>query len=298
MANVITDQTPLVTVLVPSYNHERFISQCLQSILDQTYQNLELIVIDDGSKDTSPEILQKLQNKHHFKLILQENRGTASVLNMGLEKHSQGKYVSFCASDDYWVPEKIELQVKFMEEHPEFAMCYGKNYFVDDHSQIIDRYCRDYGKLKGGSVFNELFLFRFHPQVNYLFRRSIFEETGYYDERFITEDYYMNLKIAYRHPIGFIDSFLGYYRIPSSPLKIGRFEQLTRSHLGIIENYHNHPLYRQAIRRAYLRNFDTYSGFTRYKVKAVQNLLRSLPLFYEKRFIVATIKLLFIFKSL
>ncbi|MEI6435465.1 MAG: glycosyltransferase [Bacteroidota bacterium] len=291
-------ESPLISVIVPSYNHERFITGCIDSIINQTYPNFELIVIDDGSTDNSPDILRALRLKHNFTLVFQKNRGISGTLNRALKDFATGKYIAICASDDYWIAEKLEIQARYMEENPEWAMCYGKNHFVDDNSAIIPGYCRDYNLLKGGSVFDDLFLFRFHPHVNYLIRSSVFVEIGYYDERFITEDYYMNLKIASRYPIGFIDQFLGFYRIPASAQKIERYELLTQSHIQVIQTYRNHPLYKEALRRAYLRNFDAYSGFTKYKLKAVKNMMKALPLFYEKRFVAACIKLLFFSKTI
>ena len=83
---------PLVSVIIPSYNHERFITQCIENIINQTYKNFELTVIDDGSKDGSPEILRHLQGKYGFNLVLQENMRLALTLNKGKQNYSNGKY--------------------------------------------------------------------------------------------------------------------------------------------------------------------------------------------------------------
>ncbi len=108
---------PLVSIIVPSYNHARYINQCIESIYQQTYQYFELIVIDDGSKDNSKEVLIDLHNKYEFTLVFQENQGVAYTLNRGIKEFAIGKYITFCASDDYWVIDKLEKQVVFMENN-------------------------------------------------------------------------------------------------------------------------------------------------------------------------------------
>ena len=111
--------TPLVTVIVPSYNHKRFIIQCLDSIKDQTYPNIQWIVVDDGSKDGSQELLKEKQNYYGYELYLQENKGLSATLTDMIKNYGKGKYVACCASDDAWLPDKIKIQVEYMEEHPD-----------------------------------------------------------------------------------------------------------------------------------------------------------------------------------
>ena len=98
----IKNNCPLVSIIVPCYNHEKYITECIGSIMNQTFRNFELTVIDDGSKDQSFEVLKSLQKKYEFNLIHQENRGISATLNRGIKEFSRGKYISFCASDDFW----------------------------------------------------------------------------------------------------------------------------------------------------------------------------------------------------
>ncbi len=291
------DSTPLVSVFVPSYNHAGFVTNCIESIVHQTYKNFELIVIDDGSTDSSPEILRGLQAKYGFTLVFQKNRGVAATFNRAIREFIRGEYLSACASDDYWAPEKLAIQVEQMEAHPEWGMCYGKNHFVNDSGVIIPGYSGDEKKLRGGDIFEDLMLFRFHAHVNYMIRRSVFEKVGLYNEKILTEDYDMNLRIASMFPIGYIDQHLGYYRIPGGKLKIERYALFTSSHRQVLGSYRNHPAYRKALRITSLRNFDTYSGFTGYKIPALKNMLSAFGVCYHKRFFIAFLKLLFFYKN-
>ncbi len=116
---------PLVSVVVPCYNHEKYVKETIESIINQTYKNIELIVIDDGSKDNSVQVIQEMADKHGFTFVHRPNKGLSATLNEGI-RLSKGKYFCAIASDDILMLEKIEKQVTFMEANPEYGMCYGK----------------------------------------------------------------------------------------------------------------------------------------------------------------------------
>ena len=191
--------TPLVSVLIPSYNHQLYVIKCIQSVLNQSYKNIELIVIDDGSLDESPKLIDEfnstLQNK--FKFIIQRNHGLPSTINYFLSL-IKGKYFCICASDDFWVDNKIELQVKYMESFS-YKMCFGKVIPIDLYDNILNYDLNS--KLKGGWIFNDLMLMKFHPPVNYMYLTETVISLGCFDEEIHTEDYYMNLKISEKFEI-------------------------------------------------------------------------------------------------
>lgn len=290
------DEDPLVSVIVPCYNHGKFIVECINSIKRQSYKNIELTVIDDGSIDNSVNILRQLQNEYDFNLIVQENRGLPATLNKGIKEYVKGKYIAICASDDYWALDKIEKQVLYMEANESFAMCYGKTYYVDKNSDIILGLNKFDYRLKGGRIFEDIFLFKFHPPVNYFLRASVYQEVGYYDEAIFADDYYMNLKIASKYPIGFLNEFLGYYRVDYDFNKVIRFDKVSDSHLMAIEEYKDHHLYSMAKRIVFLQKFDVFSGYKKHKKIALINLTKCYTLFYKKQFISSFIKFLFLWK--
>jgi Glycosyltransferases involved in cell wall biogenesis len=291
-------EQPLVSVIVPSYNHAHYITQCIESIIQQSYKNFELVVIDDGSKDDTRTVLEALHLKYNFTLVFQENHGVAYTLNRGIKEFAKGKYLTFCASDDYWALDKLEKQVQFMEANQFYPMCYGRSYFVDERSVLIEdeKYYRE--QYRGGNIFDDILLFKFQPPVNYLFRKSIFAEVGYYDEKIFAEDYYMNLIILSKYPIGFIDDYLGYYRLTDSQNKIIGFDRISDSHLMSIENFKNHPLYKRAQAEAYVRKFNTFAPYKVYKLKALVSMFKSRLLIKQKLFWMATCKLLLFWKNI
>ncbi len=108
--------TGLVSIIMPSYNTAKYISDSIESILAQTYKNWELIIVDDCSTDNSIEVIQSFKDSRIILLKNQKNSGTAISRNYAL-REAKGKWIAFLDSDDTWVPEKLEKQIKFMEDN-------------------------------------------------------------------------------------------------------------------------------------------------------------------------------------
>lgn len=287
------NNNPLISVIVPCYNHEKYVEECIKSIINQTYQNFELIVIDDGSIDDSAIVIDKLSKQYQFTFITQKNSGISKTINFAITNYCKGKYITICASDDYWPKEKLSIQVSFMEKNLFFPMTYGKTHYVDENSKLIKEYDSNNLYLKGGDVFESIFTFKLHPPVNYMFNKNIFLELGLYPDGCLAEDYYMNLKISSKYNIGYIDSYLSYYRIIENSFKIERTEALSKSYMETINGYGNLKFKRHAIRQLYLRKYTSYSSFKRYKFNAVILLPHLIPFLFNKSFIIGTYNLLF-----
>lgn len=129
---------PLVSVVIPVYKVERYINETLQSVFAQTYQNFEIIIVDDESPDRSIEICESYEDPR-IRIIHQKNRGLAGARNTGI-RHSKGKYIAFLDSDDLWLPEKLESHVKHLESSPEVGVSFCRSAFIDDNSKPLDIY--------------------------------------------------------------------------------------------------------------------------------------------------------------
>lgn len=112
-----------VSVIIPVYNKEKYIEQCLKSVINQTYTNLEIIIVDDASTDLSLEIVKRIQDNRIKIIELKENVGAGIARNKGIEV-ANGDYICFLDVDDYWILDKIERQVKFMKEN-NYTFIYG-----------------------------------------------------------------------------------------------------------------------------------------------------------------------------
>lgn len=139
-------EKPLVSIVTPCYNGENYLDRFFRAILSQTYPNLELVLINDGSTDETEKVVNSFRTEFELRGIrfiyqAQENAGQAAALNRGLKLFT-GKYLTWMDSDDEIMPEFIEKKVEFLETHPEYVFCYGKAIAVneDNPNTVIDTY--------------------------------------------------------------------------------------------------------------------------------------------------------------
>ena len=130
---------PLVSIITPMFNSETFISETINSVINQTYQNWELLLIDDGSTDTTIEIVNQFLSKfHNIKLLKNEaNLGAAISRNKGIEA-AQGKYIAFLDADDLWKPEKLKIQIEFMQTE-NCHVCFGSYEQIDEKGKPLNK---------------------------------------------------------------------------------------------------------------------------------------------------------------
>lgn len=127
--------SPLISVIIPAYNQAAYISEAIQSVLAQTFPHFELIVVDDGSTDETPEILAELRDPR-IRVIRQPNAGLSAARNTGL-RASSAPLVTFLDADDYFLPTKLEVLSAYLDQHPEVGMVAGRVRYIDQRGQLI-----------------------------------------------------------------------------------------------------------------------------------------------------------------
>jgi|LSQX01.2.fsa_nt_gb glycosyltransferase involved in cell wall biosynthesis len=127
---------PQVSVIIPSYNHETFVEECIESVLQQTFQDFEIIITDDASADETVSRIQKFNDPRISLFRHTENKGACVAANNCLA-HSKGKYIAMLSSDDIWMPEKLEVQVDYLNSHTNIAAVFGKVIWIDEDSEPI-----------------------------------------------------------------------------------------------------------------------------------------------------------------
>lgn len=233
-----SNSQPLVSVIIPAYNHERFVQDTIRSIMMQTYQNIELLVVDDGSKDSTWQKIQELQAECERRFVrvhfeTKENEGTCKTLNKLLSL-SEGKYVYVIASDDVAKSTAVEKEVYFLESHDDYALVVGDDEFIDDDGNQIgwDEYQNatsldkavyksfaSYLQMIKKMNFNtdyfgtyaSLYFGNYIPN-GYMIRKSIFDKIGYFTPDAPLEDYWMMLQISKYAKMKYIDEILFSYR--------------------------------------------------------------------------------------
>ncbi len=144
------DHKELISVIIPFYNQENYFDECIKSVLFQTYSNLEIIIINDGSDKKFESVLNKLQFKYSdkIKILNQENKGVSAARNLGIEK-SKGEYIAFIDSDDVWLPKKLEYQINLIKEK-KIDFVHGSYLIVNEENRFIGKFISkslDYNKL-------------------------------------------------------------------------------------------------------------------------------------------------------
>ncbi len=223
---------PLVSIIVISYNHSRFIKENLDSIKAQTYSNIELIVGDDASQDNSVEVFEEwLKDNHYtaaFKNYHQVNTGLATMLNECIEK-ANGKYLKLIAADDFLHPESIEKCVaKLEDEGEECGMVFTDTYSVDDNGDPLPALAHydTVGALSSEDFKKLLLQGNQIAALTVVIRKKVLLETGVYDNKFIVEDYYRWLKISQKYTISYVPEKLAYYRQHGGNISVLRAERI------------------------------------------------------------------------
>jgi glycosyltransferase involved in cell wall biosynthesis len=218
---------PLVTVMALCYNHERFVLECLESIRAQTFQDFRLIITDDASTDRSAELISGWIGRHRPDATFirhTQNRGLCATLNEALTTVST-KYLAKIATDDLWMPEKLERQSTIMESLPDkVAVLYGDAYQIDEAGTLLpERFLKAYrivGDPPTGDLFPRLVQRNFIPSLTTMIRMDCLREVGGYDERLAYEDWDMWLRISQRYEFAFFDYVSAKYRIvPNSMVR-------------------------------------------------------------------------------
>lgn len=194
----MANYTPRVSIIIPVYNGTAFVAEAIQSALAQTYQDFEIIVADDGSIDDIEKVLQPYSQKIIY--LRFSHRGISATRNAAILQ-SHGEFIALLDSDDLWEPEKLALQIAYLDAHPEFALVYSySTNFTDDSEGNVALVRRlDFE----GFIFKDLFTINSFANSTIIMRRNVFDEVNGYDESLSAmEDYDLNLRIGRDHQIG------------------------------------------------------------------------------------------------
>ncbi|NPA25041.1 MAG: glycosyltransferase [Deltaproteobacteria bacterium] len=192
---------PLVSVVIPVYNRARRLSAAVASVLDQTWKNLEIIVVDDGSGDGGADRIRREFGGRVKILALPRNRGVSYARNRGFEL-SRGAFVAFLDSDDLWRPEKTARQVAWMQERPELLISQTDEIWIRNGRRVNP--CRHHRK-PSGRIFSACLPLCVVSPSAVMMRRRFFAEVGLFDERLpACEDYDLWLRAACRFPVGLL----------------------------------------------------------------------------------------------
>ena len=197
---------PRISIIIPSYNHEKYVADAIRSVLEQTYQDFEIIITDDGSSDRTVDVIRGFTDPRIRLFVFEQNQGACVATNNCIQ-HASGEYIAMLSSDDVFLPDKLAKQLRFLDEHKEYAGVFS-------YAKIIDERGHDFANTNHYyySIFNQPDRTR-HEWLNYFFykgnclchpsaliRKECYTEIGNYDPRFAQQpdfDFWIRLCLKY-----------------------------------------------------------------------------------------------------
>jgi len=215
---------PLVSVCIPSFNHAVFLGAAVESVLGQSYRNVELVVADDGSSDGSLELAMAYADRYPDRVRVcthpgGAHRGISATANLAF-RESRGEYWCGLSSDDLFYPDKVERQVAVMERRREIGLVYGSATVVDEsgrpirNAKVVDL-SRQVDPLAGLIQSNCIF------GQTVMVRRECFDRVGLHDEELIYSDWELWIRIVAHYGVAFLPRPLAFYRIHSRNTSVG-----------------------------------------------------------------------------
>lgn len=238
---------PLVSVVIPCYNHEQFVQDAIQSVINQTYENIELIIIDDGSKDDSVLQIQGLitecENRFiRFEFRSRPNKGLSATLNEALE-WCEGKYYSAIASDDQMLNDKTTIQLKFLENNNEFVAVFGGVQLINEKNMKLDKWLKEDRSYN----FEDIIMHRHElPAPTQMIRLNAIKEVGGYAPKLFIEDWYMWLKLSENSNIHYISEVFSLYRQHDNNSS-KRFDKMHQGRVEVLNFFKYHSSYKKAV---------------------------------------------------
>lgn len=251
---------PLVSIIIPSFNMSALAVRAVESVLDQTYKNIEVIVVDDGSTDDTRQCLKIFGDKIRY--VYKSNGGVCSARNVGL-KMAQGKFIGLLDSDDTYMPEKVERCLDFLLKHADYGFVHTDTYLVDSKGRVIEQYQNPKSRMTG-EITDTLLMGNFIANPTNFFRRECYERCGGYEESlFPPGDWDLWLRIASQFKVGYIDQPLSKYSVLSNSC-FNDLERTKREEKWVLDRFFkSHPKVGQRIKRKayseyHLRNAQCY----------------------------------------
>lgn len=228
------DKNPVVTVFMAVYNGEKYIKEAIDSVLAQSYTDFELLIINDGSTDKTLDVIAKFTDPRIRLLHNNGNRGLTHTRNHGV-REALGKYFAILDSDDIAMPNRLKIQVDYMDANPDVAICGGQAILIDGSSKEI----RPYKVHSGDSLSHWLVLHNVFINSTLMLKTSVMKEMGGYREMAPAEDYDLSFRIGLKYRVANLSDTFVFYREHGNNISKVQTEKLNDAERRIIENIHS-----------------------------------------------------------
>lgn len=211
----------LVSTIIPVYNRPRMLVECLRSVLEQDYRPIEIIVVDDGSTDSTPDALQQMVNQHPEIISVRIDNSGPGVAREAARMLAKGEYIQYLDSDDLLLPTKFSTQVAALIEHPECAAAYGKTDAIVRDQPLTGIAMRETG-VKHSAMFPLFFRSRWWGTSTPLYRREVTDKVGPWLATSTEEDWEYDCRVAARGgQLAYVDQFVSVARRHAGQISTG-----------------------------------------------------------------------------
>jgi cellulose synthase/poly-beta-1,6-N-acetylglucosamine synthase-like glycosyltransferase len=285
----VNEKLPSVTAVVTCYNQAKYVQETLESVASQTYPNLQVIVIDDCSKDDSPVVIEKwIQSRGLPWQFIRHavNQGLCKTLNEAL-KHASGSYIAFVAADDIWLPDKTLQQVKVLQGLPtDVGVAYSDMLRIDEQGRVYketyfqQKVFMQYTAMPEGRINEQLWRQNFISAPSAMVRKTCYEKVGAYDDNLFYEDWDMWLRISRHYKFTYSSTITVKYRILPTSMARESWDKIARSAEDIvIKNWRQRTLpvamHGQAAELLRSRALEAYEQRPRSSCKYICELLKA-----------------------
>ncbi len=275
----MTKNQPFLTIFTPNYNNSKFISETIESIINQTYSNFEYIIIDDCSTDNSWEIIQSYAKKD-TRIKIYRNKKNLQIVNTrnkGFKfSSSRSKYFAIIDSDDVALPIRLEIQVKFLEKNPDYGLIGSNISIINNKSEDIG-----YRIFPSRNKVIKKYITRYNPfaQSSVMLRKKVIEEIGFYDKKWnVCQDYDYWLRVGKSWKLGNINKKLVKYRISKTQIKLKKIRETIKNTYKIqekaIKKYGYKDTVFNKLWRILLKLFLIYPKFAYYLHMLILKILK------------------------
>ncbi len=272
---------PLVSVVIATYNMGQYLPQAVDSILQQTWKNLEVIVVDDGSTDNTPDVMLNYSNDSRVNFIRNENQGQPKAKNCGIN-NTKGNFIAFCDADDFWEGNKLEIQMPLFA-NPRVGVVYSEVSFIDEHNRRYSK--QDHEVRHSGKITNQMLIENFVPFGTSVIRRKCIEQDGIFDEEFrMGIDWDLWLRYSLNWEFMYAPEKTYVYRVWSGQMSNnyrGRYDHAKRILTKFVD-LHSPQLNPVFIKKAwadmYIREAAIYARNERLFLMPLKNIIRGIAL--------------------
>jgi glycosyltransferase involved in cell wall biosynthesis len=278
----------LVSVIIPTYNRSKLLKECLNSILKQTYDDFEILIIDDGSTDDTEQIVVNLDKRVNYHR-LQKTGNISTLRNYGV-RHSRGEHIAFCDDDDIWHPQKLEIQLAYIENFD--IMCTNADLINLEGQSKDEKYCNDF---RDNVILDtvHLFLKNYVITSTVLLKKAILPSIpfDYIRYKSTAEEYDLWFKLSLNNPILFINESLVKYRIHSNlTYNSENYPIICINSIDILNKYKRKvpPKYKKYADWGILKFRKEYIKLNFYQHKnllMLKELMKVIPIFFKVDFL-------------